>query len=142
MSELRLRTSIRVDDSLAEGTSRFYAEVRALKDVVDAVGTQGPPVLFLLDEVFHGTNSRERVIGAKTVVNHMVKRGAIGAVTSHDLGLVELEALTDGLVKNAHFEDHIEDGEMVFDYKMKPGPVATSNALRLMRKVGLTIIDA
>lgn len=142
MSELRVCSSIRVDDSLAEGASRFYAEVRALKSVVDAVAEPGTAVLFLLDEVLHGTNSRERNIGAKTVVRYLVDHGAIGAVSSHDLGLVELEKLTDGRVINKHFEDHIEDGEMRFDYTMKDGPVATSNALRLMRKVGLTIIDA
>jgi DNA mismatch repair ATPase MutS len=89
--------------------------------------------------VLHGTNSRERNIGAKAVVRYLVERGAIGAVSSHDLGLVELEALTDDSVHNVHFEDHIEDGEMCFDYQMKEGSVSTSNALRLMRAVGIDV---
>jgi len=139
MSPLRVCTSIRVDDALDQGASRFYMEVRRLKSVVDALGKPGPTVLFLLDEVLHGTNSRERNVGAKAVVRHLVARGAIGAVSSHDLGLVQLEELTDGRVKNVHFEDHLEDDAMCFDYRMKPGPVGTSNALRLMRQLGIDV---
>ncbi len=114
-------------------------EVRKLKAVVDAVAESEATVLFLLDEVLHGTNSRERNIGAKAVVRHLVANDAIGAVSSHDLGLVELEALTDRRVINKHFEDHIEEGTMRFDYLIKDGPVATSNALRLMRAVGIEV---
>ncbi len=139
MSPLRVRTSIRVDDALDQGASRFYMEVRRLKGIVDALHEPGPTVLFLLDEVLHGTNSRERNVGAKAVVRHLVDQDTIGAVSSHDLGLVELEALTDGKVRNVHFEDHLEDGAMCFDYQMKPGAVSTSNALRLMRQVGIDV---
>jgi DNA mismatch repair ATPase MutS len=139
MSPLRVFTSMRVGDALDRGVSRFYMEVEKLKRVVDAVADRGPPVLFLLDEVLHGTNSRERIIGAQAVVRHLVGKGAIGAVSSHDLGLVELEALTDGKVKNVHFEDHLADGRMCFDYRMKTGAVSTSNALRLMRDVGIDV---
>ncbi len=139
ISPLRVHTSIRVDDALDQGASRFYMEVRRLKTVVDALNEPGPTVLFLLDEVLHGTNSRERNVGAKAVVRHLVARDAIGAVSSHDLGLVELERLTDGRVKNVHFEDHLEDDAMCFDYQMKPGPVGTSNALRLMRQLGIDV---
>jgi DNA mismatch repair ATPase MutS len=114
-------------------------EVKRLRAVVDALDDPGPTLLFLLDEVLHGTNSRERNIGAKAVVRHLVDQGAIGAVSSHDLGLVELEALTGARVVNVHFEDHLENDVMRFDYKMKPGPVATSNALRLMRMVGIEV---
>ena len=92
-----------------------------------------------IDEVLHGTNSRERIIGAKAVVEHLVERGALGAVSSHDLGLVDLAESTAGQVRNVHFEDHIEGGEMRFDYTMKDGPVGTSNALRLMRQVGIDL---
>jgi hypothetical protein len=168
MSELVVWTSMRVDDSLEEGASRFFAEVRRLKAVSDAVRSAasaapaGEPraadrtrIMFLLDEVLHGTNSRERIIGAKAVVADLVGRGAIGAVSSHDLGLVDLERETDGKVLNVHFEDQVEDGEigpgvralseesgpaMHFDYRMKRGPVATSNALRLMRQVGIDVV--
>ncbi len=140
MSRLRVHTSMRVGDDLDRGASRFFMEVAKLKSVVDALDATRPgdPALcFLLDEVLHGTNSRERNIGAKAVVRYLIDGGAIGAVSSHDLGLVELEALTGGRVRNVHFEDHIEDGRMCFDYRMKPWPVSTSNALRLMRSVGI-----
>jgi hypothetical protein len=139
LSPLRVFTSMRVGDALDRGVSRFYMEVEKLKHIVDAVEEPGPAVMFLLDEVLHGTNSRERNIGAKAVVQHLVARGAIGGVSSHDLGLIELEALTEGKVKNVHFEDHIENGRMCFDYQMKSGPVGTSNALRLMRDVGIDV---
>lgn len=139
MSELSLRSSIRVDDSLEQGVSHFFREVQKLKRVVDALHDESPPLLFLLDEVLHGTNSRERVIGASEVVKQLVAGGAIGAVSSHDLGLVALEAQTGGKVRNVHFEEHVEDGTMGFDFVMKDGPVRTSNALRLMRMVGLDI---
>jgi DNA mismatch repair ATPase MutS len=138
LSPLRVITSMRVGDALDRGASRFYMEVRKLKRVVDELDGE-VPLLFLLDEVLHGTNSRERNIGAKAVVKHLVAHGAIGAVSSHDLGLVELESLTDGRVMNVHFEDHLEAGEMRFDYRMKAGPVSTSNALRLMREVGIRV---
>ncbi|MEQ9320837.1 MAG: DNA mismatch repair protein MutS, partial [Polyangiaceae bacterium] len=142
MTPLRVYTSMRIGDALDQGASRFFMEVRKLKAVVDAANARpegSAPLLFLLDEVLHGTNSRERNIGAKAVVRHLVAQGAIGAVSSHDLGLVELEELTDGAVVNVHFEDHIEDGEMRFDYRMKTGAVSTSNALRLMRAVGIDV---
>ncbi|MBM4359977.1 MAG: DNA mismatch repair protein MutS, partial [Deltaproteobacteria bacterium] len=114
LSELRLWTSMRIDDSLSEGASHFFAEVRRLKAVVDAVRTEGPPVFFLLDEVLHGTNSRERILGAKAVVHHLLLRGAVGAVSSHDLGLVVLEAETAGRVKNVHFQEQVANGTMAF----------------------------
>jgi DNA mismatch repair ATPase MutS len=90
--------------------------------------------------VLHGTNSRERILGANAVVRHLVERGAIGAVSSHDLGLVALEDETGGTVANVHFQEHVADGTMGFDYRMRPGPVATSNALRLMRQVGIDVV--
>ena len=140
MSPMVLWTSMRVDDSLAEGASRFYAEIAKLKRILDIVNApEAPVVLFLLDEVLHGTNSRERNIGAKAIVRRLVERGAVGAVSSHDLGLTSLEELTAGRIANTHFEDHLEDGVMCFDYRMKRGPVATSNALRLMRAVGIDL---
>jgi MutS domain V len=141
MSPLRVYTSMRIGDALDQGASRFFMEVRKLKAVVDATDeAEGDALLFLLDEVLHGTNSRERNIGAKAVVRHLVARGAIGAVSSHDLGLVELEQLTDGAVVNVHFEDHIIGGKMSFDYRMKAGAVSTSNALRLMKAVGIDVV--
>jgi hypothetical protein len=141
MTVLDVRTSMRITDSLEQGVSHFYAELARLKEITDAASA-GSPVLFLLDEILHGTNSRERQIGAKAVVKHLLASGAIGAVSSHDLGLAALEEETAGVVKNAHFEEHVEDGKMAFDYRLKPGVVTTTNALRLMRVVGLPIGDA
>lgn len=133
-----VRTSMRIKDSLEEGVSHFYAELGRLKSVVSAVN-EGERVLFLLDEVLHGTNSRERIIGAKVVVKHLLARGAFGAVSSHDLGLVDLEEETGGHVSNVHLEELVEGEKMTFDYKLKPGPVATQNALRLMKLIGIAV---
>jgi hypothetical protein len=141
MTTLDVRTSMRITDSLEQGVSHFYAELSRLKEITTA-SDAGSPVLFLLDEVLHGTNSRERQIGAKAVVKHLLGTGAIGAVSSHDLGLAALEEETSGTVKNAHFEEHVEGETMAFDYRLKPGVVTTTNALRLMRVVGLPIGDA
>jgi hypothetical protein len=138
LSPLRTWTSMRIRDDLADGVSHFYAELRRLKEVVDATA-DGADVLFLLDEILHGTNSRERVIGARTVVASLVARGAIGAVSSHDLGLADLETRTAGRVKNVHFRETVEGDVMTFDYRLREGVVDTSNALRLMRGVGLEV---
>jgi hypothetical protein len=138
MSPLAVRTSIRIDDSLERGISHFYAELERLKSIVDTADA-GDDVLFLLDEILHGTNSRERHIGAKAVVLHLIERGAIGAVSSHDLALADLAEESRGRIRNVHFEEIIREGRMAFDYKLKPGVVTTTNALRLMRLVGLDL---
>jgi len=140
MTVLDVRTSMRITDSLEQGVSHFYAELSRLKEITTA-SDAGRPVLFLLDEILHGTNSRERQIGAKAVVKHLLAAGAVGAVSSHDLGLASLEEETSGNVKNVHFEEHVEGETMAFDYKLKPGVVTTTNALRLMRVIGLPIGD-
>jgi DNA mismatch repair ATPase MutS len=130
--------SIRLNDSLQEGHSRFYAEIRRLRQIVDLTG--GPlPVLFLLDEVLHGTNSHDRRIGAEAVVRSLVARGAIGLVTTHDLALARLAEAPELHAANVHFEDELVDGEMRFDYRMRPGVVTRSNAIELMRAVGLEV---
>jgi hypothetical protein len=133
-----VRTSMRIKDSLEEGVSHFYAELGRLKAIVDAVNA-GDKVLFLLDEVLHGTNSRERRIGAKAVVIHLLSRGAIGAVSSHDLGLADIEAESAGRVRNVHFQELAEGDRMTFDYKLKPGVVTSANALRLMKLIGIAV---
>ena len=138
MASCSVRTSMRIKDSLEEGVSHFYAELARLKSVVDAVNA-GEKVLFLLDEVLHGTNSRERQIGAKAIVKHLLAHGAVGAVSSHDLGLADLEAESGGNVVNVHFEESVEDGKMTFDYHLKPGVVTTANALRLMKVIGIDV---
>ena len=138
MSPLAVRTSMRISDSLEHGVSHFYAELTRLKRVVDSAD-RGERVLFLLDEILHGTNSRERLIGARAVVKHLLAKGAIGAVSSHDLGLSDMEAETGGQMRNVHFEELVIEGKMSFDYKLKPGVVTSANALRLMRIIGIGV---
>ena len=138
MAGCRVHSSMRIKDSLEEGVSHFYAELERLKAVVDAVAG-GDRVLFLLDEVLHGTNSRERNLGARAVIRKLIDEGAIGAVSSHDLGLADLQTESGGAVTNVHFQELVADGKMVFDYKLKPGVVTSSNALRLMRLVGIEV---
>jgi hypothetical protein len=138
LSPLTIGASIRVLDSLQSGTSRFYAEIVRLRDILSA--TAGPvPVIFLLDEFLHGTNSHDRLIGAEATVRGLVERGAIGLVTTHDLALARIADALGTRARNVHFEDHLEDGRMRFDYRMRPGVVQKSNAIELMRSVGLEI---
>lgn len=138
MTPLSVRTSMRISDSLEHGVSHFYAELEKLKSVVDAAN-RDEPVFFLLDEVLHGTNSRERNIGARAVVVHLLEKNAIGAVTSHDLALAELAESTQGKVVNVHFKELVQEGKMTFDYVLSPGVVSTTNALRLMKLVGINV---
>ena len=138
LSPLAVAASIRVQDSLQDGASRFYAEVKRVRQVIDVAG--GPvAALFLMDEIFDGTNSAERRIGAEAVVKALVAKGAIGLVTSHDLALAEIANHLAPRAANVHFEDHLEGDRMAFDYKVKPGPVTRGNAVGLMRAVGLDV---
>jgi DNA mismatch repair ATPase MutS len=140
---LRPATSMRIADSLEQGVSHFYAELRRLKRVIDLAREPGPaPVLFLLDEILHGTNSRERIVGAIGVVRELVSLGALGAVSTHDLGITALERQLPDRVQNVHFEEQVEGDAMTFDYALRPGIVQSSNALRLMRAVGIAVSDA
>jgi DNA mismatch repair ATPase MutS len=141
---LQVATSMRIDDSLEQGVSHFYAELRRLKGVVDRAkqAPQARPpasVLFLLDEILHGTNSRERVIGAAAVVRELLAHGAIGGVSTHDVGITALGNEMGDRVQNAHFEEQVEGETMTFDYVLRPGIVQSSNALRLMRAVGIDV---
>ena len=136
MSPLAVGASICILDSLQGGVSRFYAEIKRLKLISDLAG--GPiPVLFLLDELLSGTNSHDRLAGTRFVVRALVEQGAMGLVTTHDLALAQIPESMNGSAQNFHFEDHLEDGKLVFDYKLKPGVVQTSNALKLMQSIGL-----
>ena len=138
LSPLAVGASICVLDSLQGGISRFYAEIRRLKQITDL--TQGPlAVLFLLDEFLQGTNSQDRRLGAEAMVRSLVERGAIGLVTTHDLALAQIAEGLGPRAANAHFEDRLEDGKLLFDYRLQPGIVATSNALNLMRSIGLDV---
>ncbi len=138
LSPLALGASIRVSDSLQGGVSRFYAEILRLRQILDL--TSGKlPVLFLIDEFLHGTNSHDRRIGAEALARGLVERGAIGLITTHDLALAEVADILGERAANVHFEDHVENGRIHFDYLMRPGVVRKSNAIELMRQVGLEI---
>jgi DNA mismatch repair ATPase MutS len=142
MSPLAVGASICVLDSLQGGVSRFYAEIRRLKllsDLASAADSGHGPLLFLLDELLSGTNSHDRLEGTRFVVGALVRKGAIGLVTTHDLALTAIPEALDGVGRNCHFEDSIEDGKLKFDYRLKPGVVQTSNALKLMQAVGLEV---
>ena len=128
---------MRIVDSVLEGKSRFYAEITRLRQIVDLGGTQ--PLLFLLDEILSGTNSHDRRIGAGAIIRTLVERGALGLVTTHDLALAGIAEELAPHAANVHFEDHLENGSIAFDYRMRPGVVAKSNALELMRSVGLEV---
>jgi len=138
LSPLAVGASICVLDSLAGGVSRFYAEIQRLKVLSDLAS--GPaPLLFLLDELLSGTNSHDRLEGTRFVVRDLVRKGAIGLVTTHDLALTAIPETMDGRGQNCHFEDTIVDGKLQFDYRLRAGVVRTSNALKLMKAVGLDV---
>jgi hypothetical protein len=142
LTPLRVGATLRIQDSLQAGRSRFYAEITRLKELSD-LADGDLRLLFLLDEILHGTNSHDRRIGAEAIVRGLVAKGAVGLVTTHDLALTELadEGRAQGqpTLANAHFEDQVKDGEIAFDYRLRPGVVAHSNALALMRAVGLRL---
>lgn len=138
VSPLNIGASIHILDSLQTGASRFYAEITRLKQIVELTNEK-LPMLFLLDEILSGTNSHDRRIGAEAVVRSLVKRGAIGLVTTHDLALTQIADSLDEHASNVHFEDRLENGKMIFDYRMQPGVVQRSNALELMRAVGIEV---
>ncbi len=140
ISPLAIGATLRIQDSLQEGRSRFFAEITRIRELADLAS--GPvPLLFLLDELLHGTNSHDRLVGAAGILRGLLDRGAIGLVTTHDLALTAIADDLGPRVANVHFEDWFDRGEMRFDYRMKPGPVTRSNAIALMRAVGLDISD-
>jgi hypothetical protein len=140
LSPLAVAASICILDSLSGGISRFYAEIHRIKLVSD-MAKGSVPVLFLLDELFSGTNSHDRLTGTEFVVRSLVQRNAIGMVSTHDLALARIPESMGERAANFCFEDRFEDGQLIFDYKMKPGIVKASNALQLMRSIGLGVDD-
>jgi hypothetical protein len=138
LTPLRVGASIRVNDSLQEGSSRFYAEITRLRQIFDFAGGD-PPLLFLLDELLQGTNSNDRRIGAEGIVRALLNRGAIGLVSTHDLALTDIGGPEKERLRNLHFQDELAHGRMTFDYKLRDGVVTKSNGLELMRSIGLDV---
>jgi hypothetical protein len=138
IAPMKIGASIRINDSLHEGASRFYAEILRIRQVLE-MASRGEPMLFLLDEVLAGTNSHDRRIGAEAIVKGLVERGAVGLVSTHDLALAQIAESLAPRAANVHFEDHLEGDKVVFDYRMRPGVVTRSNALELMRSVGIEV---
>ena len=143
LTELQIGASIRINDSLHDGSSRFYAEITRLRQLFDLTGGnppgQGRALLFLLDELLQGTNSRDRRSGAEGIVRAFVARGAIGLISTHDLALTDISGLPAGALRNVHFQDELYDGRMTFDFKLRDGVVTKSNAMELMRSIGLEV---
>ncbi len=137
IAPMAVAASIRINDSLQENASRFYAEILRIRQVLDL--SRRGPLLFLLDEVLAGTNSHDRRIGAEAIVRSLVTHGAVGLVSTHDLALAKIADELAPRAANVHFEDHLEGGQVVFDYRMRPGVVTKSNALELMRSVGIEV---
>jgi DNA mismatch repair ATPase MutS len=134
-----LATCIRVDDSLEAGLSFFYAEVKRLKSLLDETKDRsGAPVLFLIDEIFKGTNNRERLIGSRSYISALSQGHGFGLVSTHDLELTDLDRTMPRL-RNVHFQETVVAGTLHFDYKLRPGPCPTTNALRIMEMEGLPV---
>ena len=138
VAPMQIGSAMRVRDSLQDGESLFYAALSRLKLIVESAHGE-LPLLFLLDEILQGTNSHDRRIGADGIIRKLVTSGAVGLVTTHDLALTEIVGRLDSRAINVHFEDHLVDGKMTFDYRLRPGVVRKSNALELMRMMGLDL---
>ena len=138
LTPLHVGASIRVNDSLHEGSSRFYAEITRLRQIHGLL-ERGLPLLFLLDELLQGTNSRDRLTGAEGIVRTFVAAGAIGLVSTHDLALTDIGGLPPGTLRNVHFQDDLSDGQMRFDFTLREGVVTKSNGIELMRAIGLKV---
>jgi hypothetical protein len=136
LTPLQIGASIRINDSLHEGSSRFYAEITRLRRLFEPMEL---PLLFLLDELLQGTNSADRRIGAEGLIRALLARGAIGLISTHDLALTQIAGLDAGALQNVHFQDELTDGKLQFDFKLRPGIVTKNNGLELMRSIGLDV---
>ena len=139
LSPLAVGAAIRIQDSLQDGTSRFFAEIKRLKQIVDQTRASTGAALFLLDEILAGTNSHDRRHGAEALLTGLVDLGAVGLVTTHDLALGAIADRLPGRATNVHFEDRFEAGVLTFDFTLRPGVVHTSNAIALMQSIGLDV---
>jgi hypothetical protein len=137
LTPLHVGASIRINDSLHTGSSRFYTEITRLRRLFELSGRQ-PALLFLLDELLQGTNSRDRRIGATGILQAFIRQGSIGLISTHDLSLTDIDVVADR-VRNCHFQDELQDGVMSFDYTLRDGVVTKSNGIELMRSIGLEV---
>jgi DNA mismatch repair ATPase MutS len=138
LTPLTLGATLRLEDSLLKGRSRFFAEVTRIRQLLDLAGRH-PPLLFLLDELFSGTNSADRRQGAEAVVRRLLDAGAVGLVTTHDLALTHLSDVLGPRAANVHFADQHADGAMSFDYQMRPGVLRSGNGLAILRALGINV---
>jgi DNA mismatch repair ATPase MutS len=138
LTPVHVGASIRVIDSLNEGSSRFYAEITRLRELYDLLA-RDTPLLFLLDELLQGTNSHDRRIGAEGILRAFIEQGAIGLISTHDLALTEIQDLRPGVLRNVHFQDELKHGRISFDFRLREGVVAKSNGIELMRSIGLKV---
>jgi hypothetical protein len=138
LSPLNIGTSIRRTDSLQQGRSAFYTEILQIRRVFQLT-EDSTALLFLFDELLEGTNSKDRRIGAEGLLKGLPNRRALGVVTTHDLALTEIADSSQGHIRNMHFEDQVQDGKMHFDYQLREGVIAKSNALELMRLMGFEL---
>jgi len=137
-SIMEICSSMRIVDDLGKGISTFYAEILKIKKIIDKA-EEGPNMIFLIDEIFRGTNSVDRIAGAKNVINNLKNSGAIGAISTHDL---ELSQLDDGKrILNYHFDDQYDGDKITFDYKIKKGASTSTNARNLMKLAGIKMIE-
>jgi hypothetical protein len=139
LTPLAIGTRIRSTDSLQEGRSGFYTEILHIRAVFNLAESAKMPLLFLFDELLEGTNSKDRKIGAEGLLHALLDRRAIGIVTTHDLALTEIGQSLGQRLRNMHFQDYVENGTMRFDYTLRDGVVAKSNAIELMRLIGLQV---
>ena len=138
-SWMRIHSCLRVRDSLEEGLSYFYAEVKRLKKILLAVNNQeSHPVIFLIDEIFKGTNNRERLLGSEAFIRELTAGYGLGLVTTHDLELAKLENELSSIA-NVHFQETVGGKELKFDYQIRSGSCPTTNALRIMAIEGLPV---
>lgn len=136
---MRVFSNMGVSDSLSDGISYFYAEVKRLRRLLDELEKDDPlPLFFLIDEIFRGTNNREREIGSRSYVGTLAGKKGVGVIATHDLELVKLADEIDQ-VSNFHFREEVHEGKMVFDYRLRSGPCPTTNALKIMRLEGLPV---
>lgn len=139
VARVQVLTSMRVKDSLERGVSYFYAEVQRIKTVLDTAKAHRERCLFFLDELFMGTNARERNIASRQLLLLLLELGGAGAVTTHDLSITELAAERPGKILNVHFRDEVKGDEMTFDYRLREGVVQTTNALEVLRRAGVEV---